>query len=73
MFSKPLMYAYALQEIGKDKVHKYVGQEPSGHRFNELVLDHKSKSSIGSFDYLSSTNYIFQQNVHTIPLLMRDL
>ncbi|OXA50400.1 Glutaminase liver isoform, mitochondrial [Folsomia candida] len=37
--SKPLMYAYALQEIGKVKVHKYVGQEPSGYRFNELVLD----------------------------------
>jgi glutaminase len=37
------MYAYALQEIGKQEVHKYVGQEPSGHMFNELVLDHKSK------------------------------
>jgi len=33
------MYAFALQEIGKDAVHKYVGQEPSGHLFNELVLD----------------------------------
>lgn len=40
------MYAYALQEIGKVKVHKYVGQEPSGYRFNELVLDPESKMNI---------------------------
>ncbi|ODM97516.1 Glutaminase liver isoform, mitochondrial [Orchesella cincta] len=37
--SKPLMYAIALSEIGKDVVHKYVGQEPSGYNYNELALD----------------------------------
>ncbi len=44
-YSKPLMYAYALQEIGKDKVHKYVGQEPSGE-FCRLNLYTISKDSV---------------------------
>jgi glutaminase len=30
----------AHSELGSDKIHKYVGQEPSGRMFNELVLDH---------------------------------
>lgn len=33
------MYAIALSELSKDVVHKYVGQEPSGFQYNELVLD----------------------------------
>nr|CAD7592237.1 unnamed protein product [Timema genevievae] len=37
--SKPLTYAIALEELGNEKVHSYVGQEPSGRMFNELVLD----------------------------------
>jgi glutaminase len=43
--SKPLTYAIALNELGQDTVHQYVGQEPSGRMFNELVLDHNSKPS----------------------------
>lgn len=42
--SKPLTYAIALDQLGQDEVHKYVGQEPSGRNFNELILDHNSKS-----------------------------
>lgn len=41
--SKPLTYAIALEEMGQEIVHKYVGQEPSGRNFNELVLDYNSK------------------------------
>lgn len=40
--SKPLTYAIALERLGEDVVHQYVGQEPSGRNFNELVLDHNS-------------------------------
>lgn len=41
--SKPLTYAIALEKLGQDIVHQYVGQEPSGRNFNELILDHNSK------------------------------
>ena len=41
--SKPFTYALALHELGADTVHKYVGQEPSGRMFNELILDYNSK------------------------------
>jgi len=38
--SKPLTYAIALNELGSEVVHRYVGQEPSGRMFNELILDY---------------------------------
>ncbi|XP_075168216.1 glutaminase isoform X3 [Haematobia irritans] len=41
--SKPLTYAIALEKLGASVVHSYVGQEPSGRNFNELVLDHNNK------------------------------
>ncbi|XP_013104745.2 glutaminase liver isoform, mitochondrial isoform X1 [Stomoxys calcitrans] len=41
--SKPLTYAIALEKLGANVVHSYVGQEPSGRNFNELVLDHNQK------------------------------
>uniref|UniRef100_A0A8D8PAE0 glutaminase n=10 Tax=Culex pipiens TaxID=7175 RepID=A0A8D8PAE0_CULPI len=41
--SKPLTYAIALEKLGPKLVHQYVGQEPSGRNFNELVLDHTKK------------------------------
>lgn len=41
--SKPLTYAIALEMLGADIVHQYVGQEPSGRNFNELVLDYGKK------------------------------
>lgn len=41
--SKPLTYAMALDTLGPDVVHKYVGTEPSGRNFNELVLDDNMK------------------------------
>lgn len=41
--SKPLTYALALEKLGAKTVHQYVGQEPSGRNFNELVLDYNSE------------------------------
>ncbi|XP_021929474.1 glutaminase kidney isoform, mitochondrial isoform X3 [Zootermopsis nevadensis] len=41
--SKPLTYGIALDQLGSDTVHQYVGQEPSGRNFNELVLDYNKK------------------------------
>lgn len=41
--SKPLTYAIALEELGQETVHTFVGQEPSGRNFNELVLDFNKK------------------------------
>uniref|UniRef100_A0A336LR31 glutaminase n=2 Tax=Culicoides sonorensis TaxID=179676 RepID=A0A336LR31_CULSO len=41
--SKPLTYAIALEQLGADLVHQYIGQEPSGRNFNELVLDYNKK------------------------------
>ncbi|KAM0731086.1 Glutaminase kidney isoform, mitochondrial [Formica fusca] len=41
--SKPLTYAIALDRLGPEVVHQYIGQEPSGRNFNELVLDHNKK------------------------------
>ncbi len=40
---KPLNYAIALNELGSDVVHRYVGQEPSGGKFNALELDYNSE------------------------------
>ena len=36
--SKPLLYALAVNELGSDFVHKYVGCEPSGESFNSIKL-----------------------------------
>uniref|UniRef100_A0A3P8SU23 glutaminase n=1 Tax=Amphiprion percula TaxID=161767 RepID=A0A3P8SU23_AMPPE len=40
---KPLQYAIAVHEAGTEKVHRYVGMEPSGLKFNVLSLDDEDK------------------------------
>ena len=40
---KPINYAIALNHLGTETVHSFVGQEPSGRMFNELVLDHNRR------------------------------
>ncbi|KAL7407344.1 hypothetical protein ABVT39_007049 [Epinephelus coioides] len=40
---KPLQYAIAVHEAGTEKVHRYVGMEPSGLKFNMLSLDDEDK------------------------------
>lgn len=44
--SKPLTYGLALDLLGDKVVHNYVGQEPSGRNFNELILDYNSKLNV---------------------------
>ena len=39
--SKPINYGIALDTIGKELVHNFVGKEPSGRNFNELCLNHE--------------------------------
>nr|XP_048725691.1 glutaminase kidney isoform, mitochondrial isoform X2 [Caretta caretta] len=36
---KPLKYAVAVNDLGTEYVHRYVGKEPSGLRFNKLFLN----------------------------------
>ena len=40
---KPLIYAIALNELGRDVVHSYIGMEPSGRRYNDMELDHNNQ------------------------------
>uniref|UniRef100_A0A8C9XSP0 glutaminase n=1 Tax=Sander lucioperca TaxID=283035 RepID=A0A8C9XSP0_SANLU len=40
---KPLQYAIAVHEEGSERVHRYVGMEPSGFKFNMLSLDDEDK------------------------------
>ncbi|XP_022617157.1 glutaminase liver isoform, mitochondrial-like isoform X3 [Seriola dumerili] len=40
---KPLQYAIAVHEAGTEHVHRYVGMEPSGLKFNMLSLDDEDK------------------------------
>lgn len=37
--SKAFNYAIAASELGAEKVHQYIGQEPSGRLFNDICLD----------------------------------
>ena len=37
--SKPLSYLMALEELGEEEVHRFVGREPSGRNFNEMCLN----------------------------------
>ncbi|KAI3369355.1 hypothetical protein L3Q82_007594 [Scortum barcoo] len=40
---KPLQYSIAVHEAGTEEVHRYVGMEPSGLKFNMLSLDDEDK------------------------------
>jgi hypothetical protein len=46
------MYGIALDHLGSEVVHQYVGQEPSGRNFNELVLDYNSEFTCAFFAVL---------------------
>jgi hypothetical protein len=55
--SKPLTYGIGLDQLGSDMVHQYVGQEPSGRNFNELVLDYNSESTSLSCAFFVIKNF----------------
>ncbi|KAL1270004.1 hypothetical protein QQF64_032293 [Cirrhinus molitorella] len=40
---KPLEYALAVHDTGTEHVHRFVGKEPSGLKFNKLYLDEEDK------------------------------
>ncbi|XP_059356431.1 glutaminase kidney isoform, mitochondrial-like isoform X2 [Carassius carassius] len=40
---KPLKYAIAVHDHGTENVHRFIGKEPSGLRFNKLFLDEDDK------------------------------
>lgn len=40
---KPINYALALNELGPDFVHRYIGHEPSGETFNCIKLNSENK------------------------------
>ena len=40
---KPINYGIALEDLDEEYVHNYVGREPSGQAFNELLLNKQGK------------------------------
>lgn len=40
---KPINYSILLETLGANKVHSYIGREPSGRGFNELTLNHEGR------------------------------
>ncbi|MGH0157450.1 UNVERIFIED_CONTAM: hypothetical protein FKN15_033715 [Acipenser sinensis] len=49
---KPLEYAIAIHESGTERVHRYVGKEPSGLKFNKLFLNDEGANKAEKFDYV---------------------
>ena len=41
-----MKYAIAVNDLGTEYVHRYVGKEPSGLRFNKLFLNEDGKNYI---------------------------
>ena len=39
----PLIYAMTIEDYGYDKVHQYIGKEPSGHKYNSIILNKANK------------------------------
>lgn len=55
---KPLQYAVAVHEAGTEMVHRYVGMEPSGLKFNMLSLDDEGvwkKKTSTRYDFLTAS------------------
>uniref|UniRef100_A0A673ZC35 glutaminase n=1 Tax=Salmo trutta TaxID=8032 RepID=A0A673ZC35_SALTR len=64
---KPLEYAVAIHEAGTEKVHRYVGMEPSGLKFNMLYLDEEEKFDykMAGREYVGFSNATFQSEKET--------
>jgi glutaminase len=41
--SKPFTYLACLEAMGADRVQSFIGREPSGRIFNEIVLDYNGE------------------------------
>lgn len=44
---KPLTYAISISTLGTDYVHRFVGKEPSGLRYNTLSLNEEGEHPLG--------------------------
>lgn len=67
---KPILYSAALEELGKQRVHRHVGREPSGLSFNELRLNrnglpHNPMINAGAI----MTSSLIQRNMPTADRL----
>ena len=65
-----MKYAIAVNDLGTEYVHRYVGKEPSGLRFNKLLLNEDGKNYIKvtwkrniSFVNLSRFFFFFEKNL----------
>uniref|UniRef100_A0A8C7NAQ7 glutaminase n=1 Tax=Oncorhynchus kisutch TaxID=8019 RepID=A0A8C7NAQ7_ONCKI len=54
---KPLKYAIAVHDHGTEYVHRFIGKEPSGLRFNKLFLNEEGESRN---EYVGFSNATFQ-------------
>lgn len=48
---KPLKYAIAVHDHGTDYVHRFIGKEPSGLRFNKLFLNEEGEDPTAPFPW----------------------
>ena len=71
-YSKPLTYGIALNELGSEVVHRYVGQEPSGRMFNELILDYNSKF-FTNYITLTALCFLYGQKIGSKRSITCDL
>ena len=44
--SKPFTFALSIDQLGVDVVQDYIGREPSGRYFNEIVLDYNGEEFV---------------------------
>uniref|UniRef100_A0A8B9EB27 glutaminase n=1 Tax=Anser cygnoides TaxID=8845 RepID=A0A8B9EB27_ANSCY len=66
---KPLKYAIAVNDLGTEYVHRYVGKEPSGLRFNKLFLNEDGKSYIT----FNNANTLFQKITKQVMQFMNKM
>ena len=66
---KPFNYCFALEELGLDEVHKHVGQEPSGRKFNDLTLLLRSSEGFQN----NSTNIPFNPMINAGAIMTSGL